>query len=274
MLSGPRLLRAAVLPAVAGTALVVVPAPPAHAAACSGSSGVSVVVDFASLGGGTQTGCAAGDPATGLAALRAAGFEPTRAAQQPGYFVCRINGRPANDPCQRASPADAYWSYWHAQPGGSWTFSNEGPAEYDPRPGTVEGWAFGAGKPPSSPPPSRSQPSATPSPRASARPVTAAPPARAAASPSVTRTRAVAAPAPASARPSPSVAASAAAAPSPSPAPTASPSPLPSESPVEAAPARRDDDPGSPWGPLLTALIVSVLVTGAAREIRRRRGAI
>mgnify|MGYP003296374071 CR=1 FL=1 len=55
----------------------------------------TVVVDFGSLNGGTQTRCAGGDPPSGLAALRGAGFTPTRAAQEPGYFVCRIDGKPA-----------------------------------------------------------------------------------------------------------------------------------------------------------------------------------
>src|SRR3954447_22085795 len=146
-------LRAALLSVLAGTALAV-PGGPAVAAPCAQGTGVTVVVDFASLGGGTHRECAAGDPSSGLAALRGAGFTPTRAAQEPGYFLCRINGKPANDPCQRTSPANAYWSYWHAKPGGTWAYSSLGPADYAPAPGAVEGWAFGAGKPPSSSPPS------------------------------------------------------------------------------------------------------------------------
>ena len=158
-------MRLAVVTLVAGAALAV-PAAPSRAAECSG---VPVVVDFASLGGGSRTGCAPGDPSSGITALRSAGFEPTRAAQQPGYFVCRIDGKPASDPCQRTSPADAYWSYWHARAGGSWTYSGVGPADHDPEPGTVEGWAFGAGKPPSTAPPPRAaaSPSAQPSPQPS-----------------------------------------------------------------------------------------------------------
>src|SRR5207253_9152237 len=124
---------------------------------------------------GTDRECAPGDPASGLAALRGAGFTPTRAAQEPGYFLCRINGKPANDPCERTSPANAYWSYWHAKPGGTWTYSSLGPADYDPKPGTVEGWAFGAGKPPSSPPPTATAP--TPAATAKATPAPARTPA-------------------------------------------------------------------------------------------------
>ncbi|MDT7572545.1 MAG: hypothetical protein QOE05_2719, partial [Actinomycetota bacterium] len=163
-------LRGLLLSVLAGTALAV-PASPAAAAACGQGAGVTVVVDFASLGGGVSERCASGDPSTGIAALRAAGFSATRAAQEPGYFVCRINGKPANDPCQRTSPADAYWSYWHAKPGGSWTYASTGANDYNPAPGTVDGWAFGAGKPPSRRPPSTpSDPSAPPTQAAVASP--------------------------------------------------------------------------------------------------------
>lgn len=118
-------MQAAVVAVLSATALAV-PAAPASAAACADPTGVSVVVDFASLGGGTQRQCAPGDPSSGVAALRGAGFTTTRAAQEPGYFMCRINGKPAQDPCQRTSPADAYWSYWHGKRGGGWTYSTLG----------------------------------------------------------------------------------------------------------------------------------------------------
>lgn len=123
---------------------------PADAAACSGNSGVTVVVDFASLTGGVRRTCSPGDPTSGLAALRGAGFTYAFVPRQPG-FVCQINTKP--NPCNGA-PTSAYWSYWHAVPGGKWQFSNAGAGTYNPKPGTVEGWAFGAGKPPSIKPPS------------------------------------------------------------------------------------------------------------------------
>ncbi|MGI5502555.1 hypothetical protein [Lentzea sp. CA-135723] len=132
----------AVLALLASTLVV---ASPASAAPCAG---VKVVVDFAALGGGAQTGCAAGDPATGLAALTGAGFTYSFVPRQPG-FVCRINSLP--NPCT-APTTSAYWSYWHATPGDSWTYSTSGAGSYDPAPGTVEGWAFGAGTAPSTAP--------------------------------------------------------------------------------------------------------------------------
>jgi hypothetical protein len=253
-------LRAAAVLVLAGTALAV-PAAPARAAACASSSGVTVVVDFASLGGGTHRECAAGDPASGLAALRAAGFTPTRAAQEPGYFLCRINGKPTNDPCQRTSPANAYWSYWHAKPGGRWTHSDLGPADYDPAPGTVEGWAFGAGKPPSSPP-RMASPSAAP-----------ATPSAVGSHP--TPTTAVARSRP----PSPASAATAAApakSPTSGPAPTSPASVLvtPAPSPLTSTAPRTDPAPsrGTSTGPLAAAVLLALLITGAAVVgVRRRR---
>ncbi|RKT55074.1 hypothetical protein C8E97_3730 [Saccharothrix australiensis] len=133
----------------AGPLVAGAPLPAAAAAECAG---VTVVVDFGAAGGGVRTGCAPGDPASGLAALSAAGFG-YRMAQRFAGFVCRIDNRPESDPCVNASPTDAYWSYWHAQPGGSWTYSDVGAAARDPAPGSVEGWAFGAGAQPAAAPP-------------------------------------------------------------------------------------------------------------------------
>ncbi|QFZ19940.1 hypothetical protein [Saccharothrix syringae] len=127
---------------------VTVPAllsPAAWAASCAG---VSVVVDFGSLGG-VRTGCAPGDPASGLAALSAAGFRYEFLPRQAG-MVCRVDGLP--DPCNGA-PTTAYWSYWHGTPGSGWTYSSAGAGVHDPAPGSVEGWSFGAGTPPSAAPP-------------------------------------------------------------------------------------------------------------------------
>lgn len=119
--------------------------PQAAAADCAG---VQVVVDFTTLGGGVDTRCASGDPKTGLAALKTAGFTYSFVPRQPG-FVCTINALP--NPCTKPTTS-AYWSYWHAKPGGTWTYSTSGAGSYDPAPGTVEGWAFGAGVAPGATP--------------------------------------------------------------------------------------------------------------------------
>ena len=144
----PSRLRRAVLAVAVSTAtaagLAVATAPPATAAVCSGTSGVTVVVNFGSLGGGVQTMCAPGDPASGLAALTGAGFTYSFVPRMPG-FVCQINVKP--NPCNGA-PSTAYWSYWHASRGGAWTYSTTGAGGFNPAPGKVEGWSFGAGAKP------------------------------------------------------------------------------------------------------------------------------
>jgi hypothetical protein len=167
----PIAVAAALLVAAAGLA---VGAPAAQAATCSGSSGVTVVVDFGSLGGGVHVGCAGGDPRSGLAALTGAGHGYAFVPRQLG-FVCQIDARP--NPCNGA-PATAYWSYWHGARG-SWTYSTVGAGVYDPKPGTVEGWAFGAGRQPGIAPPAAPAPPPAPEPttRPAPEPTTQPPPA-------------------------------------------------------------------------------------------------
>jgi hypothetical protein len=140
---------AAAITALAISAAVLGTVEPAQAAACPTASGVSVVVDFNTLPGGIVRKCVAGDPTTGLAALKTAGFTYTFVPRQPG-FLCQINAKP--NPCNGAPPT-AYWSYWHAKLGGSWQYSTACACTYNPKPGMVEGWAFGAGKPPRTRPP-------------------------------------------------------------------------------------------------------------------------
>lgn len=124
-------------------------ASPAYAAACTGKKGITVVVDFSKLHGKVRIGCDSKKPFTGLAALKAAGFKYTFVPRQPG-FVCTINRSPKK--CNGA-PTSAYWSYWHASPHGKWKYSTLGAGSYHPKAGSVQGWAFGKGKPPKIPPP-------------------------------------------------------------------------------------------------------------------------
>jgi hypothetical protein len=140
-------------------------APAAHAAGCTTSNGVTVVVDFGSLGGGIQVGCASGGQSSGLGALSAAGFPYTFVPRQPG-LVCQIASLPS--PCNGA-PTNAYWAYWHAQPGGTWSYSTLGAGSYTPPAGSVEGWAFGAGAQPGIAPP-RLPATPRPPPRSSTHP--------------------------------------------------------------------------------------------------------
>ena len=140
--------------AASGLALagLVVAAVPASAAACSGSSGVTVVVD---RGGSISTRCASGDPSSALSALKSAGFTVDYPRQFLGSVVCRINGypTPTDDPCVRMPPASAYWAFFHAKRGGSWVYSSSGAASYNPAPGSVVGFRFGSGQQPGIAPP-------------------------------------------------------------------------------------------------------------------------
>ena len=108
---------------------------------CPTSSGVTVVIDFHELGGGVHVRCATGAVTSGFEALRQAGIDYQSAVRFPG-FLCKIAGKPANDPCVNTSPVSAYWSYWLAPRGGQWCYSNFGAGNRTPPQGTVEGWSF------------------------------------------------------------------------------------------------------------------------------------
>ncbi len=165
-----RTVLAALVPGLLAVPVALVLAAPAEAAACSDSSGVTVVVQFPDR---TEIGCAPGDPSTGYAALKAAGFTITYAQGNGAGALCKINGAPSDAVCGSMPPANAYWAYFHAQRGGAWSYSSTGGGSYNPKPGTVEGWRFGSGAAPSTPPPGAvtsptPPPSSTPKPAPSA----------------------------------------------------------------------------------------------------------
>ena len=131
----------------AGSIATATPAAAAPAAACTSPDGITVMVDFGSLGGGVQIRCVDGPVSSGFDALVKAGFTFAGAQRFPG-LLCRIDGKPsaATDPCVNAPPSDRYWGYWTASaPGGAWTYSDLGAGNRTPPPGSVEGWAFDTG---------------------------------------------------------------------------------------------------------------------------------
>lgn len=157
------------------------PAPTARSA-CAATSGVLVAVDFSHWGGSVDLGCATGLPANGLDAMHAAGFLTADDESDGPDFVCRIGltstgtaserPTPQQDPCVSTPPASAYWAFYFAPNGqNTWSYSGTGVAGYHPSAGSVEGWAFGSGAPPSAtpaqlraaaaPPPSTTVPSST-----------------------------------------------------------------------------------------------------------------
>jgi len=249
---------------------------PASAAACSGSTGVTVVVD---TGGSISTKCASGDPSSALSALKAAGFSVTYPQQYPGSVVCRVNGYPSSDPCVRMPAADAYWAFFHAKRGGSWVYSSSGVASYDPAPGSVVGFRFGSGQQPGIAPPAATRTS-TPIPTkttAKPKPTTSKPKPT---TPKPTAPEATAAPPPApdgtspsasakalrSASPTPSASATASASASPSSSATdaSSASPSATASDLAAAPTSADADDGSGPGTLIAGGALVALVAGGA----------
>ena len=137
-------------PLLAGSAA----AAPLSIEQCTTTSGAIVAVDFGHWGGPIVRACGS-TPTTGFTLLNQGGFRSTGTSHDGPAFVCRIASAsyrsgtsyptPANDPCVRTSPSNAYWSFWHANPGQSgWSYSSVGATSYQPSPGSVELWQFGA----------------------------------------------------------------------------------------------------------------------------------
>lgn len=123
---------------------------------CSGAHGTTVVVDLTSLGGEVIVRCAPGSAdRTGLDALEDAGFDVEGTTRFGQSAVCRIEGRPAaneqlavddndgyRESCIDMPPSAAYWSYWSADNGGEWNYSQYGLQNRDAIDGGFEGWSF------------------------------------------------------------------------------------------------------------------------------------
>jgi len=162
----------------------------ARSGACNlgDANAVTVVIDYQGLGGGTQQTCVSNlaSGATALDALRAAGASVQGTAKDGLSFVCRINSRPGTseqltlpngqsyvESCVNTPPASAYWSYWWAGQGTSWTYSTEGSATRTVTFGEYDGWSFALGAGFGKAPPPRVTPSAwapAPAPAATAPP--------------------------------------------------------------------------------------------------------
>ncbi len=120
---------------------------------CEPNVGVTVIVDDRSLGEGrVYVRCAPGEQPSGLAALQQAGFALEGTSSFGLAFICRIDGEPtfAEQSCETTPGAGAYWSYWHGQPGGRWSFSTLGASNPSTRApiDSVQGWSFGGGEGP------------------------------------------------------------------------------------------------------------------------------
>lgn len=107
-------------------------------AGAAGKPCVGVVVDARLLGGEVRTGCASGDPDSGLEAMTMAGFRYAFVPRQPG-LVCQVDQVPE---CSRHGTT-TYWSYWYRLEGSrTWVYSSVGAASRDPAPGSTEAWVW------------------------------------------------------------------------------------------------------------------------------------
>lgn len=158
-------------------AVVAVPSSAAMGAcgpAPSGQVAVAMVVDAG--GGMPSPRCAVvTQGSTGLDALRAAGHS----VRLDGGFVCAIDGLPATGCGNRPDSGLAYWRYWHAAPGGGWSYSQVGAGGYRlPARCAVEGWVW-SDAPSSNTPPRIAAPAPTcDAPSPTAPPATSAPASR------------------------------------------------------------------------------------------------
>lgn len=116
-------LGAALAVVLLGTAAGVSIGSPAQAAACTTGTGVTVVVDYHQLGGGTSTTCVPGGGGKYAASVFGSAGVGMQYAQG---FVCRVNGKPDDDPCTDAPPVNAYWSLWRSSGNGSWAYAQRG----------------------------------------------------------------------------------------------------------------------------------------------------
>ncbi len=101
--------------------------------ACVDAGNVWVVVNYR---GSYRMGCAK-SPSNGTDALR----QVISIEKSSNGMISRIGGNPATI---NADPY-IYWNYFHRSSGGAaWEYSQLGADSYKPRPGSTEGWAYGA----------------------------------------------------------------------------------------------------------------------------------
>ena len=142
------------------------------AGACSGRSGVTVVVDFGALGGGTDVACVAdggGRSASGV--TQSSGHPITWVSNQP--FACRISGLPGekDEDCHDTPPNNAYWGLFWSDGTSGWHYSNQGSTTLTVKDGWSVGWRWQDGgaqdQPSAAPHRNATSPRPTPTPKPS-----------------------------------------------------------------------------------------------------------
>jgi hypothetical protein len=105
-----------------------------------------VAVDLGPWNGDIYLGCAT-NLTNEYDAMVSAGYAVAGVQAYGDAFVCRIEGdpTPAQQSCVNTPPATAYWSFWYANAGqNTWTYSQQGVLDFEPQPGSIGGWTFGA----------------------------------------------------------------------------------------------------------------------------------
>lgn len=260
---------------------------PASAAYCS-TTGINVVVDYGSLGGGVRTGCFnTGSRKTADAVFPAAGFPLEYVQNFPGA-VCRVTGVPSSAGCVDMPPPDAYWGLFEAH-GGGWIYSTSGVGgvRLDPGDSVAFVWQDGGTRDdPAVQPGPHSFATAKPSPSPTKTPTktataststkTSTKPRATAASAAPSTTAAPSASAAASARASATASASASAATPAAPAtttdasPGAGPTSAAAAGPLESRPVAHRDSGGLPWFVPAGVLVLLAGGAGGATWWRRR----
>lgn len=134
---------------------------------CAPGTGVSVVVDFGGLQDVIAGGCDPdGGGVAGSKVMLDAGFTYDYAQRFPG-LVCRVNGKPAEEPCVDAPPIDAYWGLFWTDGTTGWKYSNVGIASLKVPEGGTIGWRWQNGGDRDLP---RSAPNALPAPEPTEQP--------------------------------------------------------------------------------------------------------
>jgi hypothetical protein len=108
---------------------------------CSGTSGVTEVVDLTRFDNTIRVACATGAQASGWTALTNAGFKLTSVPGFEGQSVCTINTYPTDGypDCWNTG----FWGYFtNTTNTGTWSYASSGPAGRVPPLGSVEGWSY------------------------------------------------------------------------------------------------------------------------------------
>lgn len=226
--------------------------PQSYAGPCTDDLGVTVVVDFQGLGGSTVVRCAPGSggapfQGSGLDAFQAAGVQLAGTSQHGLSVICRVNGRPAADEqlpvtgddgyteqCTKMPPANAFWSYWQADNGGSWAFSQRGAASSTARTGGFEALSFSLNSTSTPPRTAPSRPAPEPPPTQEPEPTPAPAPPPEPTPPPSQDPPPTPAPAPPPSDEPPAV---------PTPGPSPQPAPAPQPSPSDPAPSPSQEQP-------------------------------